>query len=119
MDIKETTFVLAVHNLESSIKYYVERLGFKHGVSPPGWSFPNRDSFQLMIWECKNTVAPSELEDHSNFAYISVENADHLYNEFTDNDVVFTKSLRAEPWGMKEFGISTIDDHRIMFGQDV
>lgn len=26
---------------------------------------------------------------------------------------------RREPWGMREFGVRTIDGHRIMFGQEV
>jgi hypothetical protein len=29
------------------------------------------------------------------------------------------KTLRSEPWGMREFGIRTIDGHRIMMGQDL
>ena len=27
-----------------------------------------------------------------------------------------TKELRNEPWGMSEFGLRTVDGHRIMFG---
>jgi hypothetical protein len=29
------------------------------------------------------------------------------------------KPLKSEPWGMREFGIKTIDGHRIMIGQDL
>jgi len=29
------------------------------------------------------------------------------------------KELRSEPWGMREFGVRTVDGHRIMFGQEV
>jgi hypothetical protein len=27
------------------------------------------------------------------------------------------KPLRDEPWGMREFGIRTVDGHRMMFGR--
>jgi uncharacterized glyoxalase superfamily protein PhnB len=29
------------------------------------------------------------------------------------------KPLVTEPWGMLEFGVRTVDGHRIMFGQEV
>ena len=29
------------------------------------------------------------------------------------------KQLTDEPWGMREFGIKTIDGHRMMFGEDL
>ena len=32
--------------------------------------------------------------------------------------VEFTKKVRDKLWGMREFGISTIDSHRILVGQD-
>ena len=35
---------------------------------------------------------------------------------FFVRDECFIKSLRDEPWNMREFGIRTIDGHRIMFG---
>jgi hypothetical protein len=29
------------------------------------------------------------------------------------------KPLASEPWGMREFGLRTVDGHRIMIGQDL
>jgi hypothetical protein len=31
-------------------------------------------------------------------------------------EMTIVKPLRIEPWGMREFGIRTIDGHRMMFG---
>lgn len=28
------------------------------------------------------------------------------------------KALKSEPWGMREFGLRTVDGHRIMIGQE-
>ena len=30
-----------------------------------------------------------------------------------------TKSLRDEPWGMREFGLRTVDGHRLMIGSPI
>jgi len=39
-----------------------------------------------------------------------------LYGALIVKDVTVIKELRDEPWGMREFGIRTVDGHRIMFG---
>lgn len=43
--------------------------------------------------------------------------ANLLFDEYKKNNVEFIKLLKDESWGMREFGIRTIDGHRIMFGQ--
>ncbi len=56
------------------------------------------------------------LGDHSYFAYLEVDNIDQFHTTLVAKGVQLTKPLRSEPWGMREFGIRTIDGHRIMFG---
>ena len=51
--------------------------------------------------------------------YAIVSNVSDLNKELKVSDVVFIKELTSEPWGMKEFGIKTVDGHRIMFGEDI
>lgn len=116
--IKATRYVLAVQDLNLSTRYYQNKLGFKLLDKPPGWSFVGRESFIIMLGECKDAISPQQLGDHSYFAYINIDNAEKLYKEFSGNEVVFTKKLKSEPWGMKEFAIETVDGHRIMFGED-
>lgn len=111
--------MLTIHDLEKSVEYCSKKLGFKLLSKHSGWAFIGRASFVIMLGECSNAISPKALGDHSYFAYIDVENAEALYEEFSVNKVVIHKALKSEPWGMKEFTIETIDGHRIMFGEAV
>jgi len=53
------------------------------------------------------------------FAYLVVDDADRYYQRVIATGAEIIKPLASEPWGMREFGLRTIDGHRIMIGQDV
>jgi len=117
--IMGTQHVLAVNNLKESVNFYVNELGFEVLNEFPGWSFLGRESFKVMLGECIDTLPAKEIGDHSYFAYVYVSDATALNKEFKTSNVEFIKSISDEPWGMREFGIKTIDGHRIMFGEDI
>jgi uncharacterized glyoxalase superfamily protein PhnB len=112
-------FVLAVLHLERSSTYYQSQLGLALDFTAPGWAFLSRDAFRLMLGECTGAIPPGELGDHSYYAYVTVANADALYAEWQGREVEFTQTIADKPWGMREFGIRTIDGHRLMFGQEL
>ncbi len=58
-----------------------------------------------------STIPPAELGDHSYFAYVLADPIAPLYTELTARGVQLIKTLRNEPWGMREFGIRTVDGH--------
>jgi len=116
-EILGTQYVLAVHDLKRSVSYYIEELGFELFSEPPGWAFLRRESFIVMLGECRDAIDPKDLGDHSYFAYINVSNAEAIFHELSAKQVTIRKELESEPWGMKEFAIETIDGHRIMFGE--
>ena len=106
-----------MHNLKRSAQYYRDVLGFEvREIGDPGWLFFLRDQCFIMAGECPDALSPQELGDHSYFAYLEVDDIDQLYEAVIAKDATVTKKLRIEPWGMKEFGIRTVDGHRIMFG---
>ena len=115
----ESRYVLAVNNLDASINYYQKILGFKIVDEYPGWAFLSRDSFFVMLGECKNTIPAKNIGDHSYFAYLVINNASMLYEELKSKNVDFIKILKDEEWGMREFGIQTVDGHRMMFGESI
>lgn len=115
----EPRYVLAVNSISKSKKYYVEKMGFDILNEYPGWLFLKRDNVTLMLGECVNEKPASEIGDHSYFAYIEVKEADTLYEEFKQKGIEIMKQLKDEPWGMREFGIKTIEGHRMMFGEDL
>lgn len=117
--MRRPRYVIAVHDLQRSAEYYKDILGFDvREIGDPGWRFFIRDECFIMAGECRDALAPQKLGDHAYFAYLEVDDIDDLYGSVVAKGAVITKSLRQEPWGMQEFGIRTVDGHRIMFGSD-
>ena len=115
--LQHPRYVLAVPDLETSARYYRDVLGFEvREVGDPGWRFFERDACFIMAGECADALPPAELGDHSYFAYVVVDGIDAFHDEVMARGAVAIKPLRDEPWGMREFGIRTVDGHRIMFG---
>lgn len=112
-----TRYVLAVKNLAKSVNYYIEQLGFSSAWDTDGWHALERGKISLMLGECPNERSAYQIGDHSYFAYIDLLHIDSLYEELQAKDVEIIKELQDEPWGQREFGIRTIDGHRIMFGE--
>jgi catechol 2,3-dioxygenase-like lactoylglutathione lyase family enzyme len=118
--LRNPRYVLAVPNLERSARYYHDVLGFEvREIGDPGWRFFFRDQCWILAGECPDALPPHELGDHSYFAYLEVDDIDALHQELAAKGATITKKLRDEPWGMREFGLRTIDGHRIMFGQPI
>ena len=115
----KSRYVLSVTDLNRSTEFYQSKLGFNSISKFDGWVFLKRDSIVVMIGECLNAGDASSIGDHSYFAYIDTSDAAELFSEFESKNVDFVKRLADEPWGMREFGIRTVDGHRIMFGQDI
>jgi uncharacterized glyoxalase superfamily protein PhnB len=116
--ISASIFVLAVPDLARSSAWYRDVLGFEiHAMSDPGWRMMIRDGCTIMAGECRDALPPSELGDQSYFAYLIVDNIEVLHLQFVGNGAEIIKALKTEPWGMREFGVRTIDGHRMMLGQ--
>jgi hypothetical protein len=110
--------VLAVRNLEISSRYYIDILGFSQDpIDAAGWSFLTRDAFRVMLGECPDEKPAGELANHSYFAYWNVVGVDDLYREFEAKGALLTSRPTNKPWGLREFGLSTPDGHRIVCGE--
>ena len=117
--MRNPRYVIAVQDLERSAQYYRDVLGFEvRTPADPGWRFFVRGQCFIMAGECRDALPPAELGDHSYFAYIEVDDIDSLHAAVLGKGAVVIKDLRNEPWGMREFGIRTVDGHRIMFGNN-
>jgi len=114
--ITKSSFVIAVPDLKKSAAFYRDVLGFTvHAISDPGWLFYRSGDCTIMAGECPDATPPSQLGDHSYFAYLQVEDIDPLHESVRAAGGQICKSLRDEPWQMREFGLVTADGHRIMF----
>lgn len=116
--IVDSRCVLAVRDLEISTRYYVDVLGFQMDpINAPGWSFLTRDQFHVMLGECVDERPAGELANHSWFAYWNVAGVDDLYKEFVAKGALVSSAPTNKPWGLREFGLSTPDGHRIVVGE--
>ena len=112
-------YTLAVLDLAKSTDYYTSVLGLAIDFMAPGWTFLSRGSFRVMLGECTDAIPPSILGDHSWYGYVTVSDASALFSEYQSSGAEFTQELSEKPWGMLDFGIRTIDGHRVMFGQEL
>ncbi|MBT2325871.1 VOC family protein [Variovorax paradoxus] len=118
--LKQPRFVIAVQDLACSAAYYRDVLGFSIGWNDvPGWRLYTRDACTIMAGECPDVPSARELGEHSYMAYVEVQDLNGLHVELAARGVQVVKALRTENWGMREFGIETVDGHRVMFGEEV
>lgn len=118
--IQRTMYVLAVADLERSAEFYRDVLGFEiQEIGDPGWRMFTREACRIMAGHCPDAKSPAELGDHSYFGYFVVTNVDEFHRNAVSHGAMLIKTLRDEPWGMREFGLETVDGHRIMIGQEI
>ena len=72
--IRSHMYVLAVPDLARSSAFYRDVLGFSiHEMGDPGWRMYSRDACRIMAGECRDALPPSQLGDHSYYAYLVVD----------------------------------------------
>lgn len=119
-EIIKARFVIAVPDLQKSAAFYRDVLGFTiHSIPDPGWLFYTCGDCMIMAGACPNALHPSQLGDHAYFAYLQVKDVDSLHDSVRAAGVSICKPLRDEPWKMREFGLVTIDGHKIMVGTPI
>jgi catechol 2,3-dioxygenase-like lactoylglutathione lyase family enzyme len=110
--ISKTSFVIAVPDLKRSAAFYRDVLGFTvHTIPDPGWLFYTSGDCKIMAAQCPNAIPPRKLGDHSYFAYLEIDEIDSFYASVLASQAEICKTIRDEPWGMREFGLVTIDGH--------
>jgi catechol 2,3-dioxygenase-like lactoylglutathione lyase family enzyme len=118
--VLRTRFVIAVHDLWKSSAFYRDVLGFTvHTIPDPGFLFYTCGECTIFAGQCPDALSPAELGDHSYFAYLEIDDIDSLYESVRAKGARICKTLRDEPWGMREFGVATADGHRIMFAKQL
>lgn len=113
-------FVLAVPDLDRSVRYFVDVLGFRHEWrDEDNWQCLVRGEVRMMLGHCPDAPSPRETGDHSYFAYLEVDDVDALHTELVANGAIILHSPKKQPWGRREMAIATPDGHRMMFGQSI
>ena len=118
--ILKTRFVIAVHDLEKSAAFYRDVLGFSvHSISDPSFLFYTSGECTVWAGLCPDALPAAELGDHSYFAYLEIDEINAFYESVRAKGAKICKTIRDEPWGMREFGVVTADGHRMMFASAI
>jgi len=112
-------FVLAVPDFRKSAGYFRDVLGFRVlWEEARDWRLVERDDVRIMLGHCPRDLRPSELGSHNWFGYLTVDNVKALHDELTARGAACT-SPTDQPYGMREIIVTTVDGHRIVFGQEM
>jgi predicted enzyme related to lactoylglutathione lyase len=114
--------VLLVADLDRSVAYYGERLGFECEVygEPPNFAAVNRDEVTILLAlapESANLVPHWQIVENMWNVYIRVDDADAAYAEVQDRGAPIDYTIYDAPHGFREFGVQDPDGHDIAFGQ--
>ena len=114
--------VLLVANLQRSVDYFGERLGFECEVfgDPPNFATAVRDSAVILIAlsdQPERLVPHWKIVDAMWDVYIRVDDADAIYAEVRDRGAGIDYTIYDAPHGFREFGVQDPDGHDIAFGQ--
>ena len=118
VSILTSTHVIAVPDLAASSAFYEDVLGFEvREIGDPGWRLFVKDACRIMAGACPSALPAQQTGDHSYFMYLTVDDIDACHAHVIASGAEVVKAVRDEPWGMREFGLRTVDGHRIMVGQ--
>jgi catechol 2,3-dioxygenase-like lactoylglutathione lyase family enzyme len=107
-----------VTDLERSAAYYRDVLGFRISWEDgTNWRLAERDGVRLMLGHCPNQKPATEIFPHDWFGYLETEDVDALRAEFVGRGAQCSEP-KEQPYGMREIVVTTVDGHRIVFGQE-
>jgi predicted enzyme related to lactoylglutathione lyase len=114
--------VLLVADLERSVAYYRDRLGFTCGTygDPPNFATADREGATLLLALAEDTsrlVPHWRIVDKMWNVYIRCDDADAIYAEVQERGAEIDYTIYDAPHGFREFGVSDPDGHDIAFGQ--
>ena len=71
-----------------------------------------------MLGHCPNHKPATEIFPHDWFGYLEIEDVDALRTELIVRGAQCSEP-KDQPYGMREIIVTTIDGHRIVFGQEI
>jgi catechol 2,3-dioxygenase-like lactoylglutathione lyase family enzyme len=114
-----------VSNIKDSVAFYVDKLGFKvlymGPEGDPFWAMVGRGPVSIMLKaiapDIKPIPNPSRHEWAAWDAYISTEDPDALFEEYSSADVTFRKPIHDNSDGLRGFEITDADGYVLFFGR--
>jgi predicted enzyme related to lactoylglutathione lyase len=111
-------YVLAVHDLAGSTRYFVETLGFsKEWNDGDNWQGLIRGGVRLNLGRCPDALPPAQIGDHNYFGFFATDDVDALHAEFSAKGALILSGPADKPWGWREMAVATPEGHRMMFAE--
>ena len=115
---------LIVDNVESSIKFYIDKFNFELDESegtPIIWAKIKKDDMIIMLEDyntVKNTINnyPSKVNSSNliKFEYNNIQEIKELYNKLKESNIKFFMDYSETNYGKAEFGIFDLDKNMIL-----
>jgi catechol 2,3-dioxygenase-like lactoylglutathione lyase family enzyme len=110
--------ILGTRDLERTLGFYIERLGFKLAFrdrsDPTNYAGVRRDRVELHFqWQDESEMSTTRLR-------FFVEDPDALFSEYQDKQVFGERTRLADtPWGTREFAFYDPDGNALTFYRDL
>jgi predicted enzyme related to lactoylglutathione lyase len=116
--------VLLVADIERSVAYYRDRLGFACEVygDPPDFIVATRDEVKILMAHCEEPeriVANWRIVPNVWNVFIGVDDVEAIYEEVQRRGAEIDYTLYNAPSGFREFGVQDPDAHDIAIGQPI
>ncbi|HWZ81449.1 MAG TPA: VOC family protein [Terriglobales bacterium] len=116
-----------VDEVVATANFYRDKLGFHYERfwgEPPCFCMVGRGGIIIMLSQLAKTgvMRPNRLVDPNGEAwdaYLWVQNADALCNEFKANGVKIAREICDQPYGNRDFDVEDCNGYRLCFGQDI
>ena len=115
-----------VDDAVATATFYRDMLGFHYERfwgDPPAFCMVKRGGIIIMLSQfASGGVRPNRLADPEGEAwdaYIWVDDADSLCEEFTTKGVKIARGICDQPYGNRDFDIEDCNGYRLCFGQSI
>ena len=117
MKLEKICPVLAVKNIDETILFYRNLLGFECVSRVEGWADLRKDNVEVMI-SLPNAHEPFEKPTLTGSIYFSASHVDALWDEIKDKaSIVYP--IENFFYGMREFAIRDNNGYILQFGQEI
>jgi uncharacterized glyoxalase superfamily protein PhnB len=100
---------LPATDLQASIVFYVQQLGFKLAMQMEGYAIVERDGIALHLFD------DSGRKYSSAGIHIFTPDLDELFAEFATHDARIVQPIETKPWGNREFRVIDAAGNELKF----
>lgn len=109
--------VLAVNNIDDTVRFYRDVLGFECANRMDGWAALSRDNVEVMI-SLPNAHEPFDKPTLTGSIYFNTSDVDALWEQIKDK-VSVVYPIENFFYGMREFAIRDNNGYILQFGQEI